>query len=65
MNTNVDICGCCQEIWHPNNLTSIDLGEHKLYLCPDCYKAYMKHAKRMYDAGRKNPSKTFEDWNCQ
>ena len=33
MNVKADMCACCKEIWNHNNLDSVNLGKHKLYLC--------------------------------
>ena len=54
MNVNADMCACCQEIWNHNNLNSVNIGKHKLYLCPDCYKQYMEIIKRAYTDGQKS-----------
>lgn len=62
MSVEADICVCCKEIWNHNNLVPVNLGKHKLYLCPDCFKEYMGVVKRAYAGGQKNPSKKFKDW---
>lgn len=38
--SNINICGCCREVWNQNNLKLIKLGRQRLYLCPDCFKEY-------------------------
>lgn len=62
MSINADMCSCCNEIWNRDNLNLINLGKHKLSLCPDCNKEYMEIVKRAYTDGQKNPSKKFKDW---
>ena len=62
MSIEADVCACCKEIWNHNNLESINLGKHKLYLCPDCFKEYDEIIKRAYTDGQKNPSKKYKDW---
>ena len=57
-----DMCNCCKEIWNRVNLKSVRLGEHNLYLCPDCFKEYNKVIKRAYIGGQKNPSKKYDEW---
>ena len=62
MSVNANMCSCCKDIWNENNLNSINLGKHKLYLCPDCFKEYEGIVKRTYTDGQKNPSNKFKDW---
>lgn len=57
-----DMCSCCREVWNSVNLKPVCLGEHNLYLCPDCFKEYNKIIKRAYIGGQKNPSKKYEKW---
>ncbi len=59
---NVNLCSCCKEIWNGTNLNSINFSNHKLYLCPGCYKEYESILKRAYTDGQKNLSKKFKDW---
>lgn len=59
-----DMCSCCREIWNRDNLKSVNLGEHKLNLCPDCFGEYDKIIKRAYTDGQKNPTKKYEDWRA-
>ena len=42
INVKADMCSCCQEVWNQVNLTGVSLGEHNLYLCPDCFKELQK-----------------------
>lgn len=62
MSIKTDACACCKKIWNYNNLESINLGKHKLYLCPDCFKEYSGIVKRAYTDGQKNPSQKYRDW---
>ena len=39
---NMDMCGCCNEIWANCNMKHIRLGKHILNLCPECYAEYIK-----------------------
>ena len=47
MNVKANMCSCCQEVWNQVNLNEVSLGEHSLYLCPDCFK----ELKKMIDKG--------------
>lgn len=49
MNVKANMCSCCQEVWNQVNLIEVSLGEHSLYLCPDCFKELQK----MIDNGRR------------
>lgn len=42
MNVKANMCSCCQEVWNQTNLIEVSLGEHSLYLCPDCFKELKK-----------------------
>ena len=42
MNVKANMCSCCQEVWNQTNLVEVSLGEHSLYLCPDCFKELQK-----------------------
>ena len=62
MNINADMCSCCKEIWNQDNLNSVNFGNSKLYLCPDCFKEYKGFIKKAYIDGQNHPTKSFEEW---
>jgi hypothetical protein len=43
---NMDMCGCCNEIWASCNMKHIRLGKHVLNLCPECYAEYIKSVNK-------------------
>ena len=49
-----DICSCCKEVWNRENLQSIRLGKHELYLCPDCIAEYNKIVKGQKKISKKS-----------
>lgn len=55
MSIDANMCGCCKEIWNQTNLKAVALGEHNLYLCPDCFKEYEAVIQKAYADGQKNP----------
>ena len=59
---DTNICSCCKITYNSAPFISINIGKHKLYLCPDCHKEYYNIVKRAYKEGQKNPTKKFNDW---
>ena len=36
---DINMCDCCKDIWNVDNLKVIQVGEHELHLCSECYKS--------------------------
>lgn len=65
--SNINICGCCREVWNQNSLKLIKLGRQRLYLCPDCFKEYesilYEAFKKGYNTDKNiDVKKTFTKW---
>ena len=61
MSIGANMCACCKEIWNQDNLKAIRLGDHKLYLCPDCHKEFVGIVKKAYADGQDHPTRRFEE----
>ena len=67
--TNVNICNCCKDIWNKESLQSVNFGNHKIYLCPECFKGYESNIYEAFKGGYNSihegntVKKAFHKWN--